>query len=76
MQQWDTIELSWVSDLISPIVAGKYFSRHGLRVVVSSDDFENPPNPRLLKVPRTYCSPRHAWTLFPVTPITHSHRLK
>jgi hypothetical protein len=40
MQQWDTIELSWVSDLISPRAAGKYFSRHGLRVVVSSDDFE------------------------------------
>jgi hypothetical protein len=38
--QWDTIELSWENDLLSPKVPGKYFSRHGFRVLVSSDDFD------------------------------------
>jgi hypothetical protein len=38
MQQWDTIKLSWINDLVSPEVPGKCFSRHGFRVVVSPDD--------------------------------------
>jgi hypothetical protein len=39
MQQWTTTTLSWVNDLISPSAAGKCFSRHGLRVIVSPDVF-------------------------------------
>lgn len=39
-QEADTIELLWRDDLLSPTEAGKFFSRSGLRVIISQANLD------------------------------------
>lgn len=39
-QQADTIELLWKYDLLAPPKTGKFFTRSGLRVAISQENFD------------------------------------